>query len=62
VALQRIAKSPHQNFCVQQGFNVRDPCEFIIDPHLPTLLNNLRKEDNEPRTFDIVDLTGKKMG
>lgn len=62
VALRRIAKSPHQNFWVQQGFDVRDPCEFIIDPHLTTFLNYFRKEDNEPQSFDIVNLMGEKMG
>jgi len=41
---------------------VRDPYELLIDPHLTTLLNYFRKEDNEPRTFDNVDMMQEKMG
>jgi len=43
--------------------NSRDPCRFVMDPRPATLLNILRKEDDdETLKFDIVTLMGKNMG
>jgi hypothetical protein len=37
-----------------RGFEVRDPCEFVLDPPSMLLVNDFKKElDEEPLEFDI---------
>lgn len=37
------------------GFQVRDPCKFVLDPPFAPLINDFREEfDEKPHEFDKV--------
>jgi len=45
------------------GFEVRDPCRFLLDPAFAMLFNDFRKKvEEKSREFDMLVQTGKKIG
>lgn len=45
-----------------RGFEVRDPCEFMLDAPFAPLFNDFKKKaDEEPREFDMLAQMGKKI-